>query len=155
MDDVVDADYVVLGSWENQFFDEMWHDAQEYSKPTVTPKFVFESYENGRIMDPNDYRTREPKKSRRNRPRSTMPRPTTTQRRRGGGKGGRVEGVNPPSSGFSKEPPFWLGSFKNTERVSSLQHIGTLLKGNPELTYRALAIYLFKKVSLPGLVPHA
>ena len=64
MDDAKDADYVVLGNWESLFYDEVWYEAQEYSKPTVTPKFVFESYENGMLMDPKNYPTSGPKKVR-------------------------------------------------------------------------------------------
>lgn len=155
MDDVADADYVVLGNWESQFFNDTWYDAQAYSKPTVMPKFVFETYERGILMDPGDYRTRGPGKPRRNRLRNTTPQPTTTtRRRRGRGKGGRAESVSSPSSGFSEGSPYWLRFFKDEERVWSLKYIGTLLKKDSKLTHQALAIYLSKQVSPPELVPH-
>lgn len=147
MDDAEDADYVVLGSWENQYFDETWYSAQDCSKPTVTSKFVFESYEKGTLMDPSDYTTRGPEKPRKDGPR---PRPATTARRRKGrGRRGGAEGANSPSSGPSEEPPKWLTFFKDAERTKSLQYIGAMLKKNSGLTCHALAIHLYNKVGLP------
>ena len=150
MEDVEDADYVVLGGWEGMFFDETWYSAQDCSKPTVTPKFVFESYEKGSIMDPENYPTRGPEKPRRDGPRNVGPRPTTTaRRRRVRGRGGKAGGANSPSSGSSEGPPKWLRFFKDAERTKSLQYIGAMLKKNSELPLDALAIHLNKKVCLP------
>lgn len=83
-DDVDHANYVVLGQWEENYFDEMWHDAQDQNKPTVTPRFIFDSYENGRLMDPNDYPTRGPKKPWKGGPRRAESRSTMSGRKRKG-----------------------------------------------------------------------
>lgn len=156
MEDVEDADYVVLGSWENLFFDETWYSAQDCSKPTVTSKFVFESYEKGTLMNPDDYPTRGPEKPRKDGLKSVRPRPATTaRRRRGRGRGGGAEGANSLPSGPSEEPPKWLTYFKDAERMKSLQYIGAMLKKNSELTCHALAIHLYNKVGLPEPIPRA
>lgn len=152
MDDPEDADYVVLGRWEDLFFDETWYSAQDCAKPTVTPKFVFESYERGTIMDPGDYPTRGPEKPRKDGPRKARP---TNRRRRGRGRGGKAGGANSSSSGPPEGPPKWLRFFKDAERTRSLQYIGAMLKKNSELTLDALAIHLYNKVCLPEPPPRA
>ena len=145
-----DADYVILGQWEEHYFDEVWYSAQDYNKPTVTPAFVFDSYEKGTLMDPNNYPTRGPEKPRKDEPRRVRSRPTTgTRKRTGKGKGG-AEG----SSGPLEEPPKWLRFFKGAENVKSLQYIGAMFKKNAELTHDALAIHLHNKVSPFELSPH-
>ena len=152
-EDVEDADYVVLGQWEEHFFDEMWYGAQDCNKPTVTPAFVIDSYENGKLMDPNNYVTRGPEKARKDEPRRARPRPATGGRRRRGrgrGRGGSSVGTSrsSPLSTPSEEAPKWLRFFKEAEHAKSLQYIGAMFKKNAELTYDALAIHLHNKVCL-------
>ncbi|KAF9651858.1 hypothetical protein BDM02DRAFT_448771 [Thelephora ganbajun] len=149
-DDVEDADYVVLGQWEEHYFDEMWYSAQDYSKPTVTPAFVIDSYEKGKLMDPNDYPTRGPEKPRKDGPKRVRSRPAMSGRkRRGKGRGGA--GAASPRltspSGPSEESPKWLRFFKEAEHTKSLQYIGAMFKKNAELTHDALAIHLNNKMS--------
>ena len=145
-----DADYVVLGQWEEHYFDEVWYSAQDYNKPTVTPTFVFDSYEKGTLMDPNNYPTRGPEKPRKDEPKRVRSRPATgTRKRRGKGKE-----VAEASSGLSEGPPKWLRFFKEAENVKSLQYIGAMFKKNAELTHDALAIHLHNKVSPFELNPH-
>lgn len=141
-DDVEDADYVVLGQWEEHYFDEVWYSAQDYNKPTVTPAFVFDSYEKGTLMDPNNYTTRGPEKPRKDEPRRVRPRPTAGTRKRRS-RGGEAGSPLPTPSG---ESPKWLRFFKEVEHAKSLQYIGAMFKKNAELTYDALAIHLHNKV---------
>ena len=83
-----DADYVVLGRWEKNMFDEMWYSAEDCNKPTVTPKFVFDSYEKGKLMNPNDYPMRGPEKPRKDVPKKVKSRPAVGGRKsRGRGRG--------------------------------------------------------------------
>jgi len=154
---VEDADYVVLGQWEEHYFDEMWYSAQDYTKPTVTPAFVIDSYEKGKLMDPNDYPTRGPEKPRRDEPKRVRSRPVTSRKRRGRGRGGSTA-ASPratPPTGPSEESPKWLRFFKEAEHTKSLQYIGAMFKKNAELTHDALAIHLHNKVGLFELCPHA
>ena len=145
-----DADYVVLGQWEEHYFDEVWYSAQDYNKPTVTPAFVFDSYEEGTLKDSNNYPTRGPEKPRKDGPKRVRSRPGTgTRKRAAKGKGG-VEGSSGPSEG----PPKWLRFFKEAENVKSLQYIGAMFKKNSELTHDALAIHLHHKVGPFELGPH-
>jgi hypothetical protein len=138
---VEDADYIVLGQWEEHYFDEVWYSAQDHYKPTVTPAFVFDSYDKGTLMDPNNYPTRGPEKPRRGEPKRIRSRPATgTRKRKGKGKG--ADG----SSGLSEEPPKWLRFFKEAENVK--------FKKNAELTHDALAIHLHNKVGPFELSPH-
>ena len=149
-DDVEDADYVVLGQWEENYFDEMWYCAQDYSKPTVTPAFVIDSYEKGKLLDPNDYPTRGPEKPRKDEPKRVRTRPGASGRkRRSRGKGG-AKAASPqpmPSSTPPEESPKWLRFYKEAERTKSLQYIGAMFKKNAELTHDALAIHLHNKAS--------
>ena len=144
-----DADYVVLGQWEEHYFDEVWYSAQDYNKPTVTPTFVFDSYEKDTLMDPNNYPTRGPRKPRKDESKRVRSRPATGTRKRRG-KGKEVAEV---SSGLSEGPPKWLRFFKEAENVKSLQYIGAMFKKNAELTHDALAIHLHSKVSPVELSP--
>ena len=145
-----DADYVVLGQWEEHYFDEVWYSAQDYNKLTVTPAFVFDSYENGALMDPNNYPTRGPEKPRKDEPKRVRSRPATgTRKRNSKGKGGAGDSSSP-----SGEPPKWLRFFKEAENVKSLQYIGAMFKKNPELTHDALAIHLHNKVGTSEFGPH-
>lgn len=145
-----DADYVVLDRWEGNYFDEVWYCAQDNNKPTVTPGFVIDSYEKGKLMDPNDYPTLGPRKPRKGQPKKVKPRPSTSGRkRRGRGRGGarvvsphEVLQYTPPD-----ESPKWLRFFKEAEYAKSLQYIGAMFKKNAELTHDALAIHLNHKVS--------
>ena len=151
-----EADYVVLGQWEEHYFDEMWYSAQENSKSTVTPAFVIDSYEKGILLDPNDYPTRGPEKPRKGEPKKVRPRPAT-RRRRGRGRGG-ARGSSPrptPPSASSEESPRWLRFFKEAEHTKSLQYIGAMFKKNAELTHDALAIHLHNKVGPFELSSHA
>ena len=69
-------------------FDEMWYSAEDCNKPTVTPKFVFDSYEKGKLMNPNDYPTRGPEKPRKDVPKKVKSRPAVGGRKsRGRGRG--------------------------------------------------------------------
>jgi hypothetical protein len=155
VDDVKDADYVVLSCRESQLFNVTWGEAQEYSKPTVTPKFIFESYEKGTLLDPRNYPVSGPEKPRRNGSKNVRPRPaTTTQRRMSRERGGSAEGVSSPS-GSLEELLDWQEFFKYAEYMESRQYIRAMLKRNSQLTYEDLAIRLYKKVSLPEPVPHA
>jgi len=146
---VEDADYVVLGQWEEHYFDEMWYSAQDYNKLTVTPAFVIDSYEKGTILDPNNYPTRGPEKPRKDEPKRVRSRPAASGRkRRGRGRGG-AGGASPrttPPPGPSEGSPKWLRFFKEAEHTKSLQYIGAMFKKNAELTYDALAIHLHNKV---------
>lgn len=67
------ADYVVLDRWERDHHDEAWYEAQDSKKPTVTPEFLFDSYEKGMLMDPNDYPMVPAQKPRKGRPRGEVP----------------------------------------------------------------------------------
>jgi hypothetical protein len=140
VDDVEDADYVVLGQWEEHYFDDVWYSARDSKKPIVTPAFVIDSYKNGSLMNPNDYPTSEPMKRRKGGPKVSKRRPAMGGRkRRGRGRGA------------AEEAPKWLQFFKETERVRSFQHIGALFKKNPELTHDVLAARLHIKVCRPEL----
>ena len=127
----------------------MWYNAQDYDKPTVTPAFVFDSYEKGKLVDPSDYQTRGPEKLRKDDRRKTRPRPVVGgKRKRGRGRRG-ASSAPPrptPSSTTSVETPKWLRFFKEAENTKSLQYIGAMFKKNSELTYDALAIHLHNKV---------
>ena len=144
-----EADYVVLGQWEEHYFDEVWYSAQDYNKPTVTPAFVIDSYKRGTLQDPDNYPTRGPEKPRKDEPRRLKSRPSTgNRRRRGGGRGG-AGGASPlpkPSSVESGDPPKWLKHYKEAENTKSMQYIGAMFKKNAELTHDALAIHLHNKV---------
>ena len=152
-----DADYVVLDQWEGNYFDEVWYCAQDYSKPTVTPGFVIDSYEKGKLMDPDDYPTRGPEKPRKGETKRVRSRPSTSGRkRRGRGRGG-AKAASPrptPQSTPSEEAPKWLRFFKEAEYVKSLQYIGAMFKKNAELTHDALAIHLHNKVGHFTLAHH-
>lgn len=137
-----DADYVVLGQWEEHYFDEMWYSAQDCNKPIVTPAFVIDSYEKGELMDPNNYPTRGPEKQRKGERKRVRSRPTTGVKKRGRGRRGASPQPTP-----SGETPKWLRFFKETEHTKSLQYIGAMFKKNAELTHDALAIHLHNKVS--------
>lgn len=143
-DDVEDADYVVLGQWEEHYFDEMWYSARDSNKPTVTPAFVIDSYEKGRLMDPNGYPTRGPEKPRKDEPKKIRSRPATgSRKRKGRGRGGATFVSAPPTP--SGEAPKWLRFYKEAEHTKSLQYIGAMFKKNAELTHDALAIHLHNK----------
>lgn len=144
-EDAEDADYVVLGRWEEQFFDETWYKAQDYNKPVVTPAFVFDSYKNGRLMDPKDYLTRGPVKPRKGDLRRAGLRPATGgQRKMGKGKEGA--GFESPGPTPARGAPKWLQHCSEPERLELLQGVGAILRKNLELTYDALAIHLHEKV---------
>jgi hypothetical protein len=150
---VEDADYVVLGKWEEHYFDEVWYTAQDCKKPTVTPAFVLDSYANMRLMDPGDYPTRGPEKARKGEPKKGRSRSAFGgKKRRGRGRGGassatpRQTHSSVTSSTPSGEAPKWLRFFRETENNKSLQYIGAMFKKNAELTYDALAIHLHNKV---------
>lgn len=139
-----DADYVVLGQWEEYYFDEMWYSAQDCDKLTVTPAFVIDSFEKGRLMNPNDYPTRGPEKPRKGERKAVRSRPATgVKRRRGRGK--ESASFECPTT-LSGETPKWLRFFKEAEHIKSLQYIGAMFKKNADLTYDALAIHLHNKV---------
>jgi len=126
----------------------VWYCAQDNNKSTVTPGFVIDSYEKGKLMDPNDYPTLGPRKPRKGQPKNVRSRPSTSGRKRkGGGRGGaRVASpqlVQPTPLG---EPPKWLRFFREGEYTKSLQYIGAMFKKNAELTHDALAIHLNNKV---------
>ena len=143
-DDVEDADYVVLDQWEKDFFDDMWHSARAYHKPTVTPEFVIDSSEEGRLKDPKNYPTIGPRKSR---ARGVRSQSSTSDRKRRGRGGARV--VTPRSAPHRKPPggsPKLLSFFKETEYAESLRRIQVMFEKNKELTYDALAIHLHEKV---------
>ena len=144
-----DADYVVLDRWEGNYFDELWYCAQDNSKPTVTPGFVIDSYEKGKLMDPNDYPTLGPRKPRKGQPKKARSRPSTSGRkRRGRGRG--VARVASPQPVLQYTPPDespkWLRFFREAEYTKSSQYIGAMFKKNAELTHDALAIHLHNKV---------
>jgi hypothetical protein len=138
---VEDADYVVLGQWEEHYFDDMWHSAQDSNKPTVTPAFVMDSYEKGSLMDPNDYPTEGPMKLRKDGPKRSKRRPVTGGRKKRGGAS-----FSAPPSAPSGEAPKWLRFFKEAERVRSLQRIGAMFQKNARLTYDVLATRLHNQV---------
>jgi hypothetical protein len=144
---VEDADYVVLGQWEEHYFDEMWYSAHDCNKPTVTPGFVIDSYEKGILMDPFNYPTRGPEKPRKDERRAVRSRPATGTRGRRKGRGRGGASVACPEPMPSGETPKWLRFFKETEHTKSLQYIGAMFKKNAELTHDALAIHLHNKVS--------
>ena len=124
----------------------MWHDAQDYGKPTVTPAFVFDSYENGKLVHPSDYQTRGPKKLRKDDRRRTRPRHIVGgKKRRGRGRRG-ASSATPPRTPSSMEISKFLRSFEEAEKTEWLQCIGAMFKKKAELTYNALAIHLHKKV---------
>ena len=106
-DDMEDADYVVLGQWEEHYFDEMWYSAQDCNKPIVTPSFVIDSYKNGRLMDPNNYPTRGPEKPRKGGQKIIRSRPAMGIRMKTNkGKGSpSVASLQPAPFG---ETPKWL-----------------------------------------------
>ena len=151
-----DADYVVLGQWEENYFDEMWYCAQDHNKPTVMPAFVIDSYEKGRILDPNDYPTRGPEKPRKDEPKRVRTRSASGRKRRGKGRGGaKAASPQPASSSVPpEESPKWLRFYKEAERTKSLQYIGAMFKKNAELTYDALSIHLHNKVAPFELIYH-
>ena len=151
-----DADYVVLGQWEENYFDEMWYCAQDYNKPTVTPGFVMDSYEKGKLLNPNDYPTRGPEKLRKDEPKRVRSRSTTNVRKRRGKARGGTKAASPrptSSSASLEESPKWLRFFKEAEHTKSLQYIGAMFKKNAELTHDALAIHLHNKVG-PSQLSH-
>ena len=142
-----EADYIILGLGEEQHFDETWYSAQDFNKPIVKPEFVIDSCQKGRLLDPNDYPTKGPKKLRKDNQRKARSQPATGEKKkRGRGKG--VTGLQPAPSA---ETPKWLRSFKEAEEVKSFRYIGAMFKKNPELTHDALAIYLHNKVRSLGL----
>ena len=144
-----DADYVVLDRWEGNYFDEVWYCAQDNSKPTVTPGFVIDSYEKGKLMDPNDYPTLGPRKPRKGQPKKVRSRPLTSGRKRKGrGRGGARAASPQPIVQYTPtgDSPKWLRFFKEAEYTKSLQYIGAMFKKNAELTNDALAIHLNNKV---------
>ena len=148
-----DADYVILNQWESCYFDDTWYCAQDNGKPIVTPAFVIESYEKGRLLDPNDYPTRGPEKQRKGEPRRVRSRPATRGRkRRGRGKGGAMVASPTSQSAPPGEPPKWLRFFKEAEHAKWFQYIGAMFRKNAELTHDALAIHLHNKVGFlePG-----
>lgn len=142
-DDVEEADYVVLGQGEEQYFDEIWYSAHDCNKPTVKPEFVIDSREKGRLLDPNDYPTKGPGKPRKDEQRKTRSRPTTADRK----KKGRGRGGATPQPAPSGETPKWLRFYKEAEKMKSFQYIGAMFKKNAELTHDALAIHLHNKMS--------
>ena len=75
---------MVLGRWERTFFDDMWYSAKDCNKPTVTPMFVLDSYEKGKLMDPTDYSTRGPQNLRKDGPKKAKSRPTVGGRKKRG-----------------------------------------------------------------------
>jgi hypothetical protein len=143
---VEDADYVVLGQWEEHYFDEMWYNAQDCNKPTVTPAFVIDSYERGTLMDPNDYTTRGPEKLRKDERKKGKSRPVAGSKKKKGRGTGIASPGHAPFSTSPEEAPKWLRYFKEAEHAKWLQYIGAMFKKNAELTYDALAIHLHNKV---------
>jgi hypothetical protein len=124
----------------------MWYSAQDCNKPTVTPAFVIDSYERGKLMDPNNYPTRGPEKLRKGERKAVRSRPATGAKgRRSRGRGDASFACSQPTP--SGETPKWLRFFREAERVKSFQYIGAMFKKNAELTHDALAIHLHNKVS--------
>jgi len=84
----------------------------EDTKPTVTPEFVIESYNDGRLKDPSNYPTTQPRKTHnKGGPRGVRSQPSTGVRKRRGRGGARVASLrskpHPKPPGESKK---WSGA---------------------------------------------